>query len=291
LMVPLTGRSTLREQALSSVSWASGNNGNHSSTRGRLWVQVLFLYSALGRGGGIYVTVELAWGAATDVGLVRAENEDSHTVGVPIFAVADGMGGHAGGALASQLAVAALQRSFDGVLPTADDVIVAIDRGNRAILDSAAAGELAGMGTTLVGLALVADGPDTYWFGFNVGDSRLYRFAGGRCEQVSVDHAESGHLLTRALGLAPSADVDCWLLLPVPGERFLLCSDGLHGELSHERIVSLLGRTREPAEAAEALVRAAIDAGGRDNVTAVVVDVLGAAAADVDATTVERRTR
>ncbi len=206
----------------------------------------------------------------------------------PVFVVADGMGGRAAGEEASRLAVAAFDRFAGGPEPAAEDVLAAIDQANTAIRAAGREPGFAGMGTTLVGLALVAGGR---WLAFNVGDSRLYRLADEELAQVSVDHSEvqelvragllsaderrghpRGHLITRALGVTRTVLVDSWPLDRVPGERFLLCSDGLSDELPDDEIGGLLA-TGEPADAAARLVRAAIDAGGRDNVSVVVVDM------------------
>jgi serine/threonine protein phosphatase PrpC len=223
-------------------------------------------------------------GSATDVGKVRRRNEDSSLVGTGVFAVADGMGGHAAGDVASRLAVAALQRLDDaasggGISPLAvrDEIVQA----NADILAAAAADPgQGGMGTTAAGLCLgIVDG-DECWIVFNVGDSRVYRFAGGALEQLTTDHVapESVTLrrgvITRALGTDPGPRPDLWVRVAVPGERHLVCSDGLSLELTDEEIAAALAECEDPAQAAEELVRRAVLAGGRDNVTAVVVDHL-----------------
>lgn len=236
--------------------------------------------------------VELRWGTATDAGRIRPHNEDSLLAGSPVFVVADGMGGRAGGARASGLAVEAFSRFVDGPPPPTEDVLLAVEQANAAILRAAAEPGFEGMGTTLVGLALVTDTDTECWLGFNIGDSRLYRLADRELEQVSVDHSEvqeligagligadqrrghpRGHLITRALGIGRSARTDCWMLPPVAGERFLLCSDGLTDEIADDEIARLLAAGPEPVEAADLLVQAAVEAGGRDNVTAVVIEV------------------
>lgn len=242
--------------------------------------------------------VELRWATATDRGRVRAENEDSCLAVPPVFLVADGMGGRAGGAEASRIAVAAFDRFRDGDPPGADEVLSAVADANSAILAAAVEPGYEGMGTTLVGLALVAEGDATCWLAFNVGDSRLYRLGpaergtAGTLEQVSIDHSEvqeligagligadqrrghpRGHLITRALGIRRRAQVDTWVLSHQPGDRFLLCSDGLSDEVPDEEIARLLAAGPEPVEAADLLVQAAVEAGGRDNVTVVVVEV------------------
>ncbi|MEV8514773.1 protein phosphatase 2C domain-containing protein [Dactylosporangium sp. NPDC051484] len=221
-------------------------------------------------------------GAATDVGKVRRRNEDSALVGTSVFAVADGMGGHAAGDVASRIAVAALQRLDEaaarggaGPLDVRDEIV----RANEDILAAAAADpDQGGMGTTAAGLCLgIADG-DECWIVFNVGDSRVYRFAGGELSQITVDHVAPESItmrrgvITRALGTDPGPRPDLWVCTAVPGERYLVCSDGLPLEVADEEIATVLAAFEDPTQAAEELVRRAVLAGGRDNVTVVVVD-------------------
>ncbi|GAA2362125.1 PP2C family protein-serine/threonine phosphatase [Dactylosporangium salmoneum] len=221
-------------------------------------------------------------GAASDVGKVRRRNEDSALAGRNVFAVADGMGGHAAGDVASRIAVEALQRLDDaaganGVGPL--DVRDAIVQANADILGAAAADPTqGGMGTTAAGLTLgVVDG-DECWIVFNVGDSRVYRCAEGGLEQLTVDHVAPEAVtmrrgvITRALGTDPGPRPDLWVRTAVPGERYLVCSDGLSLELTDDEIATVLVSIPDPVEAADELVRRAVLAGGRDNVTVVVVD-------------------
>ena len=235
------------------------------------------------------------WGAASETGPVRSLNEDSLLARGSVFVVADGMGGHAAGEVASRLAVDEFAELADADAPVQPAAVLgALARANAAILDVAAQDPARrGMGTTVVGLALVEDGGREYWLAFNVGDSRLYRYHEARLEQLSVDHTEvqelvaaglitaersrahpRHHVLTRALGTDPAPAVDTWMFVPVPGERFLLCSDGLVGELTDDQIAAVLAETGDPATAAERLVTTAVEAGGRDNVTVIVVQVL-----------------
>jgi PPM family protein phosphatase len=236
-------------------------------------------------------------GAATDVGLVRDHNEDSMIARGAVFAVADGMGGHAAGEVASGLAVEALGEIADRDDLVSDDVTTAVGEAHARILRSAARHpEQTGMGTTLTGLAAVGDDGTDQWAVFNVGDSRVYRFADGQLTQVTVDHSEVRELVdaglitpeqaayhplrnivTQSLGASWAPQVDLWVLPRQPGERFLVCSDGLSGELSDREIAALLARNEDPQEAATALVEAAVAAGGRDNVTVVMVVVEGVA--------------
>jgi protein phosphatase len=237
--------------------------------------------------------IRFSYGAATSVGRVRQVNEDSYLAVPPLFAVADGMGGHGAGDVASRIAIeemsacAALRPLF------AEAVLTALEQAGRHIIERDQANR---MGTTVTGLAGLetADGGDRLMV-FNIGDSRVYRLTGGRLEQLTVDHSEvqllieSGvitpeqarthprrNVITRALGGGSGLHPDHWLLPPVPGDRFLACSDGLFGELTDDAIRPLLA-AGDPQRAAGELVAAADEAGGRDNVTAVVVDIDGPA--------------
>ena len=233
-------------------------------------------------------------GSATDVGRVRHTNQDLALDGPDLFAVADGMGGHAGGEVASNLAIETLQNAF-ARHPSADGLRQAINEANaaiwrRSLLDS----DLRGMGTTLTAAALVpaGDGQDVVVLA-NVGDSRAYLYSAGRITQVTADHslaeekvrqgelteAEAAvhphrHILTRALGVGPDVAVDLWEVRLQEGDRLLLCSDGLTNEVEDDQIAQVMGTVPEPNEAADALVALANQHGGADNITAVVVDVL-----------------
>lgn len=233
---------------------------------------------------------DLRFGAATDVGRVRAVNEDSMLADPPVFVVADGMGGHAHGEIASALAVNGLRGWAGRTDLTVEEVTATVGTLNDAIQEAASATPSAhGMGTTVVGVVAVLHEGHPHWLAFNVGDSRLYRFADGALEQVSVDHSvvqelvDAGEItaadipthpqrsvITRVLGTEGTVAPDYWLL-PVGG-RFLLCSDGLPTELDAPAIAEVLAGHADPEAAAEALVAAALAAGGHDNVTAIVVD-------------------
>lgn len=236
--------------------------------------------------------LDLRSGAATNVGLVRALNEDSMLVDPPVFVVADGMGGHAHGEVASALAVDGLRGLGGREELSVEDVTDAVGALN-GVIQSASMEDpsMRGMGTTVVGVIAVQHEGAPYWLGFNVGDSRLYRWALGVLEQVSKDHSvvqeliDSGKItqsevathpqrsvITRVLGTVGSAEPDYWLLPVTSGERFLLCSDGLTTELAPSQIATVLGEHEDPQDAVEALVTAALRAGGRDNVTVIVVD-------------------
>jgi len=228
-------------------------------------------------------------GVATTIGRVRRVNEDSYLVLPPLYAVADGMGGHGAGDVASRLAVEELAKCVvPGRALYAESILVGLEDANRVIIEQ---DEANGMGTTITGLAAVETVDGARLMVFNVGDSRVYRLAGGRLEQVSVDHSEVQELfragaltreqarthprrniVTRALGSDAIVRPDHWLLPAIAGDRYLLCSDGLFGELEDEAILPLLA-TGDPQRAATTLVAAADDAGGHDNTTVIVVDV------------------
>lgn len=235
----------------------------------------------------------LRWGAATDVGRVRQQNEDSVWASPTLFAVADGMGGHAAGEVASALAIQELRRIAELGPLTPQVLADAIWQANdRIVAEAMARHELLGMGTTLTGIAVVAAEDGERWAVFNVGDSRVYRYADGALSQLTVDHSavqelvEAGRLtpdearrhprrnvVTRSLGSDPAPVPDIWLFPPVPGDRFLACSDGLTGELADTDIATLLREFDDPQTAADELVRCANEAGGNDNVTTIVVDL------------------
>lgn len=237
--------------------------------------------------------IALEWGAVSETGLVRAHNEDSYLAQEPVFAVADGMGGHLAGDVASAMTIEFLRPLLTRSPLSERDVARAIEAANGEIFRRGSTTlSMWGMGTTLVGLALLGYGEDAEWLTFNVGDSRLYRYADGNLEQLSHDHSEvqdlidegtlserdalasaARNVLTRAIGTETHLAVDYGHLAPEPGERFLLCSDGLTNEVPDEEIADVLSGLPEPGEAAHELVRRAIEAGGRDNVTVIVVDV------------------
>ncbi|HST47465.1 Stp1/IreP family PP2C-type Ser/Thr phosphatase [Jatrophihabitans sp.] len=235
----------------------------------------------------------LRWGTATDVGRVRKLNEDSLLAVPTLFVVADGMGGHAAGEVASQLAVAEFARLAEQQGVSSDDLAETVQRANEHILSAGAErGDRYGMGTTLTGIGVVSAADGEQLAVFNVGDSRVYRLSDGRLDQLTVDHSavqelvDAGRItpqaarshprrnvVTRSLGSQPSPAPDVWLVPPVAGDRFLVCSDGLTGELEDPAIAELLGSSDDPQAAADELVRQALAAGGHDNVTVVVLDV------------------
>jgi protein phosphatase len=225
-----------------------------------------------------------------------------------LFVVADGMGGHAAGEVASGIAVSTLGELVDRPTRRRDDLVAALALTNRRILESVARHpEQTGMGTTATGLAVVSAGGSDHWAVFNVGDSRVYRLIGEELSLLTVDHSEVREMVdagliteeqalrhplrnvvTRSLGTETMPTPDLWVFPPHPGERFVICSDGLSNELSLQDIRRVVLEVEEPQQAAEALVRAAVDAGGRDNVTAIVVALDGGDDEDFDADTAPR---
>jgi protein phosphatase len=238
---------------------------------------------------------------------VREVNEDAYLAAPPVFVVADGMGGHDGGDVASAIVVEEFGRMADvGYDPRrgAEAVAATLDQCQRRIAEYGARQVSTGRaqwyaGTTAVVALLVEDDHGPQWLLANLGDSRIYRFADGELEQVSVDHSvvqelmEAGQItrddaathpernvITRALGGPEAAEAD-YFLLPLPAvERLVLCSDGVTGMIPDEELAAILRDTDDPRDAADRVVAAAVAAGGRDNATAVVVDVVGLVAED-----------
>lgn len=240
---------------------------------------------------------------------MRDLNEDDFVAAHPVFVVADGMGGHAAGEVASAIAVAEFRDLAGRPDLAPSDVTQALLRANERILERSEPGTASeGMGTTITGLVAVDAGGVDHWLVFNVGDSRVYRFAAGALEQLSTDHSEVEELVgagaisreqarshprrnvvTRSLGSRTAPRPDQWLLPPTLGERYLVCSDGLVTEVSDSGIADEL-RTAAPAQdVADRLVASAVAAGGRDNVTVLVIDVVGTTENEADGDTVPRR--
>jgi PPM family protein phosphatase len=243
--------------------------------------------------------VKLRAAAATHAGKVRSVNQDRWLViDEQLFVVADGMGGHRGGEVAAQLTVDVMGENVETRM-TSDALVERVARANDVVLrQSRADPELSGMGTTVTAIAVLPESaingtPSPTIAIINVGDSRTYRMRAGELEQLTEDHSvtseliRSGRLtveearnhrqrsvLTRAVGVEDEVDSDVLEVLVAVDDRFLLCSDGLYGEVPDELIGSLLRRLGDAQEAVDELVRTAVARGGRDNVTAVVVDVL-----------------
>lgn len=235
--------------------------------------------------------LSLSCGYGTDRGLRRELNEDSFIASDPVFAVADGMGGHEAGEIASGMCV----RALAGIpqIATGDRSITAavlqqyLLRADNSIREATGARA----GTTLTGAVVVEQMGMPYWLVMNIGDSRTYRLSQGRFEQISVDHSEvqelvdageitpqqatvhpRRHVVTRALGTGDETEADYWLLPVEEGDRVLVCSDGLTSELADEHIHRILSTAGTPQDAVDALIQAALRSGGRDNITVIVVD-------------------
>ena len=229
--------------------------------------------------------MKVSVGAATDIGQVREGNEDSLLVVAPLYAVADGMGGHRGGEVASSLALETVQGMFERKEGSLADQVV---EANRAVFDrSQNDRSVSGMGTTLT--AALVDGSRVHLV--HVGDSRAYLLRDGELAQLTEDHtlvhrmvmegeisqeeAETHpqrSILTRALGVDQSVQVDEGDVEAAAGDRLLLCTDGLTGMVPEGQIREILLESADPQEAVEKLVKVANRAGGIDNITAVILD-------------------
>lgn len=240
--------------------------------------------------------MRVVWGAATHVGMLRQQNEDSYAAEDGVFVVADGMGGHNAGEVASALAVRGMREAALRGFASPESVVAAINLANSEIhRASGGPTDQRGMGTTItVAVPIPAEGQEPQRMVVaNVGDSRVYLWRDGGLRQVSSDHSYVQELLTegyitaaearvhprrnivtRALGIEGDVNADSWVLPMLAGDRYLLCSDGLVDEVDDERIAEILQTTPNPQEAADQLVATANSNGGRDNVTVVVVDVL-----------------
>ena len=237
--------------------------------------------------------VKLRWAAQTDVGRKRRGNEDCYAL-VPelgLFLVADGMGGHTAGQVASELAtqasVNAMRTLVDASVSPTEKLRVAVTAANREILDTTLRKpELAGMGTTLVALLAA---PERVALA-HVGDSRAYLVRGGKIRQLTDDHslvaelvrrheisqtAARGHphrhVLTRALGVRRHVEADFAELTPVIDDTFVLCSDGLTGHVQDEEIAEAVATEQDLERAAHSLIDEANARGGDDNTTVIVI--------------------
>lgn len=242
--------------------------------------------------GDAGVEVELSWFARTDIGLRRENNQDSFVVTPPVFAVADGMGGHSAGEIASAAVVRRLAELGGSRSVTQADIDGALGDAVEDIELNAGDTDL-GAGTTVTGVAIaVAEDGDAIWQCFNIGDSRVYQFFKGALSQITVDHSVVQHLMdtgaitpqeaethphanviTRAVGFNEAPLPDYVGLALIPGQRLLLCSDGLTKELTELGIQHFLADAETAEDCANVLVERALQNSGRDNVTVVVIDV------------------
>jgi len=237
--------------------------------------------------------MKLQWGASTDVGMVRQQNEDSFLAEETLFVVADGMGGHNAGEVASALAVTTLKAGARLGIDTTEDFRELVQQANSAIYTASLDDSTqSGMGTTVTALSIV-EGEEPRVLVANVGDSRAYLWRSGALSRLSVDHSyvqelvnegiitpeaarvhPRRNIVTRALGIDRSVMVDVFTHFVRTGDRIVLCSDGLVDEVADVEIARVLGQHTDPQETAEALVMVANTNGGRDNTTVIVVDVL-----------------
>ncbi|MFB2556249.1 PP2C family protein-serine/threonine phosphatase [Herbiconiux liangxiaofengii] len=242
------------------------------------------------REGAVPRQVTLSWAALSDKGNKRAGNEDSSISDIPIFAVADGMGGHSAGDVASAAVVDRLSEIGDAVT-TAERIESALAVA-LADIDRVGDESALGTGTTVTGVALAEIDDDLAWMVFNIGDSRVYLLENGALQQLTVDHSvvqelidaglitpeqaerhPDSNVITRAVGFHEKPVPDYSILPVVAGQRILVCSDGLTKELTDVGIRHYLSISPTAERAAAELVAASLANGGRDNVTVVVVDV------------------
>jgi protein phosphatase len=237
--------------------------------------------------------MKLKWGASTDVGMVRQQNEDSYLAEENLYVVADGMGGHNAGEVASALAVTTLKAGARSGIDSVERFRELVQQANTAIYTASLDDSTqSGMGTTLTALSIVA-GEEPRVLVANVGDARTYLWRNGALTRLSVDHSyvqelvnegiitpeearvhPRRNIVTRALGIDRSVVVDVFSHVVRTGDRIVLCSDGLVDEVSDADIAIVLGQHSDPQDTSEALVMVANTAGGRDNTTVIVVDVL-----------------
>jgi len=238
----------------------------------------------------------LAIGASTDTGNLRGQNEDAHIAEQNLFAVADGMGGHNAGEVASAMAIEHLRSvALNGVASAEAFAQVVRDLNSAIYASATATTDRRGMGTTLTAAALLApteniDQPSQIVIA-NVGDSRTYLLRAGELRQLSVDHSyvqelvteglltvdearthPRRNIVTRALGIDAQVSVDTWTMPMFDGDRFMLCSDGLVDEVPLDEITELMQERSAPQNVAERLVAAAKRHGGRDNITVIIID-------------------
>jgi serine/threonine protein phosphatase PrpC len=243
---------------------------------------------------------------ATDVGVIRTENQDKFAISENTYVVADGMGGHLGGEVAASLATEAFIDSLKNKSPlSTDDLIEAVKAANKAVFQRAQEDpSVQGMGTTLTAITLIETEGETRIGIVHVGDSRAYLFRNGELQQLTNDHSlveelvRTGQLtpaeaeehprrniLTRALGVEPTIDADVIQVLPLKGDRYLLCSDGLVREITDDQVAAVLRRLADAKEASSELVSLARKAGGADNITVVIAEVTDS---DVDPMSIAR---
>ncbi|MFJ2550338.1 PP2C family protein-serine/threonine phosphatase [Microbacterium sp. NPDC087591] len=233
----------------------------------------------------------LSWAGVTDQGRRRDNNQDAFLADFPLFIVADGMGGHAGGEIASQSTVSRLQAVVSDGPVTRPAIETALERAVADIADHPETTD-EGTGTTLTGVFLDLADDEPQWVALNIGDSRVYLLRDDRLIQVTTDHSvvqeliaagklspeeAEGHpysnVITRAVGASELTAPDYITIDVRAGDRFVICSDGLTKELTDYGIQHFLRENAEPGPAVDAMLAAALENGGRDNVTLIIVQV------------------
>lgn len=222
----------------------------------------------------------------THQGLVRANNQDNWLAQAPLYGVADGMGGHKGGETASRVALQVFQNAIGQKMPAANTIRMAVEAANRRVYDMSAHDDsLSGMGTTM---SMIWRDDDRLLIA-HVGDSRIYRLRAGQFQQITDDHSfvaelvrnniitpemaknhPQRNIITRAVGVDPYVQVDVLEEDLLPGDIWLICSDGLHGMVEDEEIKTILSEM-ELEEAADRLMSRALENGGIDNITFVLL--------------------
>jgi len=233
--------------------------------------------------------------AATEIGRVRKHNEDSYVAGERIWAVADGMGGQAAGATASRIvAQRILEYDKSGEIDQAQISALVAQMNDEILAYSAKHPKTAGMGTTVAGVAQMRLGGQDHWLIFNVGDSRVYRLTEGVLVQETTDHSEvqdlvdrgeidpaqarthpRRNILTRCLGSEQTPAVGMRVVPCLPGDWVLICSDGLTVEVDDDSIGTVLRTASDPREAVSTLIETALENGGRDNISIIIVMIDG----------------
>ncbi|GAA1241232.1 protein phosphatase 2C domain-containing protein [Microbacterium phyllosphaerae] len=233
----------------------------------------------------------LSWAGVTDVGRRRENNQDAFFAEYPLFIVADGMGGHAGGEIASQSTVTRLEAVVASGAVERDAIEGALQLAVGDIADHPETTD-EGTGTTLTGVFLEFENDEPHWVALNIGDSRVYLLRDDRLVQVTTDHSvvqeliaagkispeeAEGHpysnVITRAVGASELTAPDYVTLDVRAGDRFVICSDGLTKELTDYGIQHFLRENADPGAAVDAMLAAALENGGRDNVTLVIVQI------------------
>lgn len=253
------------------------------------------IHDALNEAVAVFEPPVIEAAARTDVGMHRRVNEDTVFAERGVYIVADGMGGHEAGDLASEAAIQPfLALAAESATPRFQTVEATIERARNAV-DAVSLQTQRGAGCTLTGVVLIEHEGSPFWYVLNIGDSRVYLHRGAHLTQLTVDHslhaellaegrAEAAHtprnVITRALGSDDSRH-DAWLLPVHTGTRLLVCSDGLTTEIPDDELRAVLTVGGRPETVADELIRLACGAGGRDNISVIIVDTVSAGSAEV----------